>query len=565
MPAHLHLRLKFLTLLLVPLALLLLWRLVDIQVVRGAEFRQRAARERVRDLTLFEPPRGSIADAHGFPLAFSEPRYRIVVSPPHVRDAAEVAEKLSPILQIPAPTISATIASSLEGVVLAPYASLEQGKQVMEMRLSGVSAHLCWLRHYPHGLLAAPVLGFTAYSGEGFYGLEGYYDRVLRPQKVEVVAEADPSGVWPLPQEEGDIPSPQRGNHLVLALNLAVQVVAEEELARALSEFGATSGLVIVMDPRTGAVLAMAAQPAFDPSNHQQYLDEGQVEVFLNPAVNAQYEPGSVFKIVTLAAALDSGAVHPQETYIDTGQTEIGGHIIQNWDGRAYGQQDLVGIMGHSLNVGAVWLVQKMGRETFYRYVRAFGFGQPTGVDLQGEVAGEVHMPGDLDWHDSYLGTNAYGQGIAVTPMQMAAAVAAVANEGRLMRPYLVARQIRPDGSVLESRPVVRGQPISPETARAVTEILAQAVERELPQATLPNYRIAGKTGTAQIPIPGGYDRRGTIASFVGFGPVEAPRVLILVRLDRPTTSQWASQTAAVLFQRIAARVFPIVLSNELH
>ncbi len=163
MPAHLHLRLKFLTLLLVPLALLLLWRLVDIQVVRGAEFRQRAARERVRDLTLFEPPRGSIADAHGFPLAFSEPRYRIVVSPPHVRDAAEVAEKLSPILQIPAPTISATIASSLEGVVLAPYASLEQGKQVMEMRLSGVSAHLCWLRHYPHGLLAAPVLGFTAY------------------------------------------------------------------------------------------------------------------------------------------------------------------------------------------------------------------------------------------------------------------------------------------------------------------------------------------------------------------------------------------------------------------
>ncbi len=565
MPAHLHLRLKFLTLLLVPLALLLLWRLVDIQVVRGAEFRQRAARERVRDLTLFEPPRGSIADAHGFPLAFSEPRYRIVVSPPHVRDAAEVAEKLSPILQIPAPTISATIASSLEGVVLAPYASLEQGKQVMEMRLSGVSAHLCWLRHYPHGLLAAPVLGFTAYSGEGFYGLEGYYDRVLRPQKVEVVAEADPSGVWPLPQEEGDIPSPQRGNHLVLALNLAVQVVAEEELARALSEFGATSGLVIVMDPRTGAVLAMAAQPAFDPSNHQQYLDEGQVEVFLNPAVNAQYEPGSVFKIVTLAAALDSGAVHPQETYIDTGQTEIGGHIIQNWDGRAYGQQDLVGIMGHSLNVGAVWLVQKMGRETFYRYVRAFGFGQPTGVDLQGEVAGEVHMPGDLDWHDSYLGTNAYGQGIAVTPMQMAAAVAAVANEGRLMRPYLVARQIRPDGSVLESRPVVRGQPISPETARAVTEILAQAVERELPQATLPNYRIAGKTGTAQIPIPGGYDRRGTIASFVGFGPVEEPRVLILVRLDRPTTSQWASQTAAVLFQRIAARVFPIVLSNELH
>jgi len=565
MSVHLHLRLRFLTLLLVPLALLLLWRLVDIQVVQGGDFRQRAARERVRALTLAESPRGSISDVHGFPLAFSEPRYRIVVSPPHVKDVGRAAEALSSILQIPAPTISATIASSSEGVILAPYASLEQGEQVMKLSMTGVSARLCWLRRYPYGSLLAPVLGFAAYGGEGFYGLEGYYDRVLRPVTVEVVKEADPSGQQPLPQEEGEIPSPQRGNHLVLMLDIAIQMAAEEELARALSEFGAESGLVIVMDPRTGAILAMAAQPSFDPNTYQQYLDEDREEVFLNPAVNAQYEPGSVFKIVTLAAALDSGAVGLQETYVDTGQIEVGGALIRNWDRKAYGQQDLVGIIGHSLNVGAAWLAVKTGPATFYRYVRGFGFGQPTGVDLQGEVGGTVHIPGEPDWYDSYLGTNSYGQGIAVTPLQMAAAVAAVANEGRLMRPYLVVRQVRPDGSVLESRPVVRGQPISPETARAVTEILAQAVERELPQATVPGYRIAGKTGTAQIPVPGGYAPRGTIVSFVGFGPVEEPQVLILTRLDRPTTSQWASQTAAVLFQRVAARVFPIVLSHGLH
>jgi Cell division protein FtsI/penicillin-binding protein 2 len=447
-------------------------------------------------------------------------------------------------------------------VILTSFASWDQGEQIRAMRIGGVWTTLWWIRRYPHRSLASSLLGFTAYSGEGFYGLEGYYDRVLRPQKVQMVIETDPSGFRPLPCEEHRVPPSQRGNHLVLTLDLAIQMAAEEELARGLQEFGAERGLIIVMDPRTGAILALAVQPSFDPNDYQRYLNEGQEEVFLNPAVNTQYEPGSIFKIITLAGALDSGTVSPQFTYVDTGRIEVGGQMITNWDHQAYGEQDLVGLMGHSLNVGAVTLALRMGPGTFYRYVRTFGFGQPTGVDLQGEVAGTVHMPGDLDWYDSYLGTNTYGQAIAVTPMQMAAAVAAVANGGRLVRPYVVARQIRPDGSVLDSRPVVRGQPISPETAQTVTEILAQATERYLPQATVPGYRVAGKTGTAQIPVPGGYDPRGTIASFVGYGPVENPQLLILVRLDRPRTSPWASQTAALVFQRLATRLFPIVFAR---
>ncbi|MGB9872064.1 MAG: peptidoglycan D,D-transpeptidase FtsI family protein, partial [Anaerolineae bacterium] len=562
MPVHIRPRLTLLVLLLAPLALLLLWRLLDVQAVHGAAYRQQAVQERIRNLALPEPPRGSISDDNGFPLAVSEPHYTIWASPAYITDIRRVAEILSPVLQIPAGTLSATMAETSQGVILAPYVSWEQGEAVKKLKLSGVWASLCWLRRYPHGALAAPLLGFTAYSGEGFYGVEGYYDRALRPQTVKVVTEADPSGIQPLPQEEGRIPIPQRGHHLVLTLDLAMQMAAEEELARGLKEFGAESGLVLVMDSRTGAILALAVQPSFDPNEYQRYLNEGREEVFLNPAVNTQYEPGSIFKIITLAGALDSGAVSPQYTYVDTGRIEVGGQVITNWDNRAYGEQDLVGLMGHSLNVGAAWLATRMGPETFYRYVRAFGFGQPTGVDLQGEVAGTVHMPGDLDWYDSYLGTNAYGQAIAVTPMQMAAAVAAVANGGRLMRPYVVARQIRPDGSVLESRPVVRGQPITPETARAVSEILAQAVEQYMPQAAVPGYRIAGKTGTAQIPVPGGYDPRGTIASFVGYGPVEDPRLLILVRLDRPRTSPWASQTAVVIFQRLAQRLL-VLATNE--
>lgn len=558
MPVHLRPRLMFLVLWLVPLALLLLWRLTDIQVVHGDAYRQQAARERMRDLMLPQLPRGSISDAHGFPLAFSEPRYAVWASPASIPHPEKAAETLAPILQVPALTLRSTMSATSSSVVLIPDASWEQGEAVRALKMTGVWVTPRWLRRYPHGTLAAALLGFTALSGEGFYGVEGYYNRVLRPQIARTTAETDPSGLQPLPQEEHKVPLPRRGNHLVLTVNLAMQMAAEEELARGLEEFGAERGLVIVMDPRTGAVRALAIQPSFDPNQYLRYLDEDREEAFLNPAVNTQYEPGSTFKIIPLAAALDSGTLSPQSTYIDTGRIEVGGQVITNWDHQAYGEQDLIGLMGHSLNVGAATLAVRMGPETFYRYVRTFGFGQPTGVDLQGEIAGTVHMPGDLDWYDSYLGTNAYGQAIAVTPMQMAAAVAAVANGGRLMRPYVVARQIRPDGSVLESRPIVRGQPISPETARAVTEILAQATQRHIPQATVPGYRIAGKTGTAQIPVPGGYDPRGTITSFVGFGPAEEPQLLILVRLDRPRSSPWASQTAAVLFQRLAVRLFPL-------
>lgn len=555
MSALLRLRLKFLLLLGLPLVLLLVWRLVDVQVVHGVEYHRRAEQERQRLFSFPEFPRGTIYDRHGFPLVVSEPRYAVVASPPFVRDAQDVAERLSPVLGLPPQEIVRKILSASEGVLLGRYITPEQAEEVRELKLPGIRVELRWVRRYPCGTLAASVLGFATPGGQGFYGVEGFYDRVLAPPAEVLLLETDPSGTQPLPQEEGNLPSPHRGNDLVLTLDLAIQAAAEEELARGVEEYRAEGGTVLVLDPRTGEILALAVRPTFDPGDYSRYMAEEAEEVFANPAVNAHYEPGSVFKVVTLASALDSGTVSPQETYVDTGWIEVGGQVIRNWDGKAYGEQDLVGLMGHSLNVGAAWLATKMGPETFYRYIRAFGFGQLTGVDLQGEVAGVVHMPGDLDWYDSYLGANAYGQGIAVTPMQMAAAVAAVANGGRLMRPYVVARQIRPDGSVLESRPVVRGQPISPETARAVSEILARAVEQYMPQAAVPGYRVAGKTGTAQIPVPGGYDPRGTIASFVGYGPVEDPQLLILVRLDRPRTSPWASQTAALLFQRLAQRL----------
>jgi len=559
MTAHLRQRLTFLVILLVVSAGLLTLRLLQVQVVQGAELSRQARQQRLHQLIVPDPPRGLIYDRSGLPLTVNEPRYAIEANPRFVHNAGAAAERLAPILHLPTQAISTVLGSDVAYVSLEPFATLQEGEAVQQLGLDGVSAHLRWIRRYPQGALAAHVLGFVSRSGQGFYGLEGYYDRVLRYDAPGWQGEIGPTGRWPLPHEEGSVPLPLSGNDLILTLDLAMQAVVEQELARALQEFGAESGTVIVMDPRSGAILAMASLPTFDPNRYERYIYQGHEKVFWNPAVGMQYEPGSVFKIVTVAAALDSGVVAPTSTYVDEGEIEVGGRVYTNWDNEPYGEQGLVGLLGHSLNVGAVRLAAQMGPGTYYRYVRAFGFDQPTGVDLQGEAAGSVRVPGDLDWYDSDLGANAFGQGLAVTPLQMISAVAAVANDGRLMRPYLVAGQVLPDGTTVESRPVVRGQPISPQTAWALTEILAQAVERWVPQCQVPGYRIAGKTGTAQIPIPGGYDPRWTIASFVGFGPAEDPQLVILVRLDRPQTSSWGSETAALVFARLASRLFPLL------
>jgi cell division protein FtsI (penicillin-binding protein 3) len=559
MSAHLRNRLTFLLGLLVTVASVLMLRLVYVQVVRGADLSALATEERTGSLVLPEPPRGTIYDRDGLPLTANEPRYAIEANPPHVQDVPLAAERLAPILHLPSRVISEALGSDELWVSLEPFATTQEGEAVQQLGLPGISARLRWIRRYPQGTLAADVLGIVSRAGEGFYGVEGRYNRLLCPVQQEWEGETGPSGLWPLPQEEGTVPPPRAGTDLVLTLDAGVQVVVEQELARALQEFGAESGTILVMDPRSGAILALASLPSFDPNRYERYVYLGQEEIFLSPAFGAQYEPGSVFKIITAAAALDSGVVTSSSVYVDTGQIEVGGRVYTNWDGQAYGEQDLPGLLGHSLNVGATGLAVRMGSDTFYRYVRAFGFGQPTGVDLQGEVGGRVRVPDDLDWHDSDLGANAFGQGVAVTPLQMISAVAAVANEGRLMRPYVVARQIQCDGTEVESRPVVRGQPISPQTARALSEILAQAVERHMPQVQVPGYRVAGKTGTAQIPVPGGYDPRWTIASFVGFGPLPDPQLIILVRLDRPQTSSWGSETAAPVFARLASRLFPML------
>jgi cell division protein FtsI/penicillin-binding protein 2 len=338
-----------------------------------------------------------------------------------------------------------------------------------------------------------------------------------------------------------------------------VQALVEQELVRSVHEYQAEGGTIIVMDPRTFEILALASLPNYDPGRYGEFyvLDPPP---FDDPAVSQQYEPGSVFKVLTVAAALDLGMVTPETTYYDQGWIEVGGATIANSSDHGKQTYTVSDVLIHSLNVGAAWISTQMGPDLFYRYVLAFGIGRPTEVDLAGEATGQLWLPDDFEhWHDSNLGTNSFGQGLAVTPLQMITAVATVANDGARLRPHIVSRRITADGAVSTFRPVIEAQVISPQTARTVAEMMVRTVEEGVPDAQVAGYRVAGKTGTAQIPIPGGYDRNATIVSFVGFGPVPDPQLIILVKLDRPKTSSWASDTAVPSFQRLATRLFLVL------
>jgi cell division protein FtsI/penicillin-binding protein 2 len=270
--------------------------------------------------------------------------------------------------------------------------------------------------------------------------------------------------------------------------------------------------------------------------------------------VSAQFEPGSGFKIVTMASALQSGVVTPESKYVDTGYIEVGGVMIRNWNRAAWGPQDMTGVLQHSLNVGSAMLAVKMGPQKYYNYLSAFGIGQPTNIDLSGEATGRVKRPGDRDWYESDLGTNAFGQGVATTPIQLLVAASAVANQGAMMQPHLLEKVV--DGnSVHSTRPQVLGRPISPDVASMLSNMLQTSVERETASVLVKGYKIAGKTGTAQIPIPGGYDKEKTIATFIGWGPVDDPQFIVLVKLDKPRTSIWGSETAAPTFGELARRL----------
>jgi len=497
--------------------------------------------------------RGLITDRRGYFLALNTFEYDVSAAPNLINKPQVSASRLSPLLGLSPDKLLSLLTQDVPYVLLQPRVSNEVAEAIAALKLSGIYLDPKLRRKYPEGKLAAHLLGFVRYDCNGAYGLEGYYDLTLKGTGTL------PKGVvypWDeaLPIVFDKLALPPDGPYLILTLDRNIQYLVERELAEAVRKYDANGGTVIVMDPKTGAILAMASYPSYDP-NH---FYDVPPELYNNPAVSEQYEPGSVFKIITMAAGLDAGVITPRSTFYDSGTIEVGGWPIQNPGQRAHGLVSMTDILAYSLNVGVAYVSTSLGEERFYTYLRRFGFGCETGIDLYGEIAGSLKMPGSSKWSKSDLGTNAFGQGVAVTPLQMITAVAAVANRGFLMKPYVVGRIIDDQGVVVTQPTVVR-QVISTQTAEQLTDMLVETVERGAELAIVTGYDIAGKTGTAQIPVGDHYDPELTIASFVGYAPADDPRFIALVKIDKPRVDSEGTHVAAPVFKAIAERLFVLL------
>jgi len=503
--------------------------------------------------------RGNVLDATGHYVVATTARCAISVSPRLLSDAQK--EKLIPtlaqILSRSAGELAEILGTDAEYVAIRNKSSgdallatewpADVGRQVEELGLPAFRVEPRFRRVYPDNALAASVLGFVDLDGQAHYGIEAYYDATLRGVDGQWYGVSDSWGRQVL-ATLGGYRATRDGSDLVVTLDRNIQHAAESILKQGIEQNGATAGNIVVLDPRTGAILAMANYPTYHPG---QYWRVDSPDQFVNTAISAIYEPGSVFKPVTLAAALEAHVIRPSDSYDDRGEIIVGDQCIMNADRRAHGPTTMTELLAYSLNVGAAHVAALLGPTRFYEMVRKFGFSEVTGVDLTLEAPGIMRVPGNRYWHMSDMGTNSFGQGISVTPLQMVAAYAAIANDGVLMRPYVVS-EIHGGDTAKVRKPFRVRRVVSATVARQVTELMADAVELGMQEAALPDYRLAGKSGTSSIADQEGYQGEDILATFAGFGPLPDPRFAILVKYDRPQVGDCGLEVAAPDFRSMA-------------
>jgi cell division protein FtsI/penicillin-binding protein 2 len=411
------------------------------------------------------------------------------------------------------------------------------------------SPHL--IRSYPEHKLASNIIGFVMRdSKQGQLGVEEKYDSTLFGNDRTLWALWDP-------HKADQAPDPDHGANIILTIDSVLQADIEQILDKTIKKTGAMAGTVIVMDPRSGELLALASSPRADINEYwsDDYIDiiNNLGNVF-NYGIRA-YEPGSVVKVLTMAAALDAGVVEPDTEFIDEGKIEIGGVTIRNWNNKAWGPQTMTTCLQNSLNVCLAWVATQLESEQFYAYFQDFGFGQLTGIELSNEAPGLVKSHWSPDYTRSELGTNAFGQGIEITPMQMVKAISAIANQGEMVAPRII-HSIVDDGYRYTPPKTVVGHPITAETAETLTIMLHESLQNESSLALVPGYSLAGKTGTAEIYVPGqGYKSSATNTSFVGWGPTDDPQFLVYVWIEKPSASIWGSVIAAPVFKKVVERL----------
>lgn len=584
----------------------LIFRLIDLQLLRHGYFSTVAESQRKRASELM-PHRGTIYVREGrgsdqmsiFPVASNEQGWLAYAVPRDMADPAAIADKLAPALaayrarqqartqqivretgqsllisESPAPTPEA--GDSQDSVdklrqelfdkfnrrgdpyepFLRPYELLDEEfhQFLIDNKLSGIQIEEEEARVYPEKSLAAHVLGFLGYEEKGQvgrYGIEGQWQNQLAGKQGFLASERDAKGKF-INIGERQFEAAKNGDDVVLTIDRVVQAFIEDELRKGVEKYGAERGSIVVMNPKTGEVLGMATYPTFDPN---YYYSINNPRVQLNPVISEMFEPGSILKPVIMAAAMDVGLIKPETTMIDNGPVRVADRVVNTFDGKHHGTQTMTQILEQSNNVGMVWVGQQLGAERMYDFFRRFGLGERTGIELEGETQVTLREP--QKWNVTTVATSAFGQGVAVTPLQALNAINALANGGLLMQPRIVSETRHSDGASDKTVPTPVRQVVSSDTASAVSSMMVSVIENGVAQlARVPGYYLAGKTGTAQVPDERGkYSPDRKIISFVGFGPVAKPQFSIMIKLDNPAGLSFASGTAAPMFGNVAEKL----------
>lgn len=529
---------------------LILARLVTLQVLQAAELTSKADRQHQKTVTV-SGSRGTIYDRNGKVLAMTMEVPSIFGVPAALENPRQVARHLSPILHVKTHALEKRLRQDRHFVWLARKLEPEQGRQLERLALNGVGVVMEGRRYYPKGPLLSHVLGFAGMDDQGLEGIELQYEKDLHGQTRAVVLQRDALGRTVFPQGLTE-QSAKPGHSLTLTIDEVIQFVAEKELDEVVEQVNAKSGSAIVMDPLTGAVLALAVSPRFDP-NQVGNLTPGR---WRNRALTDVYEPGSTMKVVLAAAALEEKVMTPKsKIFGEHGQMSVANTIIH--DHEKMGWMTFAEMIQRSSNIGAAKTGAALGQWRLYDYYKDFGFGERTGIDLPGEVLGLLKNP--RSWSRRSLASMSMGQEVGVTALQMVTAIAAIANGGVLMKPYLVSEIRNADGQLIaKTMPQTRRRVISTDTARTLTQILQGVVNDGTgTRASIPGYYVAGKTGTAQKvdPSTGRYSSSLLVGSFVGYVPAQDPRLAIIVTLDEPHGEGWGGVVAAPVFRRIGEQV----------
>ncbi|MCK5122752.1 MAG: penicillin-binding protein 2 [Candidatus Pacebacteria bacterium] len=550
-------RVQVLSVVVVALFLVVLLKLFQVQVINH-NFYKALAQDQHEFFEKIIPERGEIFinDIYSdkiYPLAVNKELNLVYAVPKNIIDKKETAAKLSELLEMEREEIFKIINKKDDPYeVIKRKISDEAAEKIKNENIIGIKTSPEIIRYYPGNYLAANIIGFLGYSGHekvGQYGIEGYYNEKLRGTMGFLELEKDSSGKW-ITFGSKSSQSPEDGDDIVLTIDQTIQYISETKLKEAVLKYGAESGNIIVMDPKTGAIIAMAQYPSFNPN---EYFKEEDMSVFLNSSIHNVYEPGSIQKPITMAIGLDLGKVSPSTTYFDKGFLKIDGWPINNSDGKANGKQTMTEVLEKSLNTGAVFVQQQVEKNDFYNYLRSFKLNELTGIEIKGEAKGSLS---NLDnKRDISYATASYGQGISVTPLAILTAISVFANDGKLMKPYIVSEFIGADGYSEKNEPKIVCQVVSPKTASLISAMMTSVIRNgHAKEAGVSGYKLAGKTGTAQIPKKDGkgYEEDKTIHTFVGFGPIPNPKFSILVKLDSPTNAPYAANTVAPVFSELS-------------